>query len=241
MNHLTDDKLSSFNISSEVIFQLIKNLDPSKAHGYDDISVKMLKLCAPSICKPLTLLFENCVRSGEFPNVWKRSNIVPVHKKGDKQLIKNYRPVSLLPICRKLMEKLMFNSIFNFIDTRNMLSVHQSGFRPGDSCVHQLISILHEIYSAFDANPSLEVRGVFLDISKAFGRVWHKGLLYKLKCMGINENLLKLVESFLSNRYQRVVLSGQASSWAEITAGVPKVQCLVHYFFLFTSMIYLKI
>ena len=95
LNHLTDDKLSSFNISSEVIFQLIKNLDPNKAHGYDDISVKMLKLCAPSICKPLTLLFENCVRSGEFPNVWKRSNIVPVHKKGDKQLIKNYRPVSL--------------------------------------------------------------------------------------------------------------------------------------------------
>ena len=69
LNHLTDDKLSSFNISSEVIFQLIKNLDPNKAHGYDDISVKMLKLCAASICKPLTLLFENCLRFGEFPNV----------------------------------------------------------------------------------------------------------------------------------------------------------------------------
>ena len=118
------------------------------------------------------------------------------------------------------MEKLMFNSIFNFIDTRNMLSVHQSGFRPGDSCVHQLISIVHEIYSAFDANPSLEVRGVFLDISKAFDRVWHKGLLYKLKCMGINENFKKLVESFLSNRYQRVVLNGQASSWAGVKADV---------------------
>ena len=124
-NHLNDDKLSSFNISSEVIFQLIKNLDPNKAHGHDEISVKMLKLCAPSICKPLTLLFENCFTSGEFPNVWKKSNIVPVHKKGDKQLIKNYRPVSLLPICGELMEKLMFNSIFNFIDTRNILSVHQ--------------------------------------------------------------------------------------------------------------------
>ena len=171
LNHLTDDKLSSFNISSEVIFQLIKNLDPNKAHGHDEIPEQMLKLCAPSICKPLTLLFENCLRSGEFPNVWKRSNIVPVHKKGDKQLIKNYRPVSLLPICGKLMEKLMFNSIFNFIDTRNMLSVHQSGFRPGDSCVHQLISIVHKIYNAFDDNPSLEVKGVFLDISKAFDSV----------------------------------------------------------------------
>ena len=106
----------------------------------------------------------------------------------------------------------MFNPIFNFIDTRNMLSVYQSGFRFGNSCVHQVISIVHDIYNAFDANPSLEVRGVFLDISKAFNMVWHKGLLYKLKCMGINGNVLKLVESFLSNRYQRVILNGQASS-----------------------------
>ena len=76
----------------------------------------MLKLCDPSICKPLTLLFENCLASGEFPNLWKESNVVPVHKKGNKQLIKNYRPVPLLPICGKLVEKPMFNSIFSFID-----------------------------------------------------------------------------------------------------------------------------
>ena len=93
-----------------------------------------------------------------------------------------------------------------------MLSIHQSEFRPGDSCVHQLISIVHYIYNAFDANPSLEVRGVFLDISKAFDRVWYKDLLYKPKCMGINGNILKLVKSFLSNRYQRVVHNGQTSS-----------------------------
>ena len=95
LNHLTDDKLSSFNISSEVIFQLIKNLDPNKAHAYDDISVKMLNLCAPSICKSLTLLFENCLRSGEFPNVWKRSNIVPVHKKVDKKWINKKLPTGV--------------------------------------------------------------------------------------------------------------------------------------------------
>ena len=90
LNYLTDDKKSSFNISSGVIFQLIKNLYPSKVHGHDEISVKMLKLCTSSICKQLILLFENCLTSGEFPDVWKKSNIVPVHKKGDKQLIKNY-------------------------------------------------------------------------------------------------------------------------------------------------------
>ena len=96
--------------------------------------------------------------------------------------------MSLLPICGKLMGKHMFNSIFNFIGTRNMLSVHQCGFRPGDSCEHQFISIVHEIYNASDASPNLEVRGAFLDISKSFDRVWHKGLLYKLKYMGINGN-----------------------------------------------------
>ena len=79
--------------------------------------------------------------------------------------------MSLLPICGKLIDKVMFNLIFNLIDTRSMLSVHQPGLRPGDSCVHQVIPIVHEIYNDLDANPSLEVRGVFLDISKAFGRV----------------------------------------------------------------------
>ena len=98
LNHSTDDKLSPFNVSSEVIFQLIKNLDPNKDHGYDEVSVNMLKLCVPSICKPLTLLFENCLLYEHFPDVWEKSNIVSVHKKEVKQLTKNYRRVSLLPI-----------------------------------------------------------------------------------------------------------------------------------------------
>ena len=79
LNHLTDDKLSFSSIFSVVTFQLIKNLDPNKAHGHDEISVKILKLCASSRCKPLTLLFENCIASGEFPNLWTKSNIVPVN------------------------------------------------------------------------------------------------------------------------------------------------------------------
>ena len=93
------------------------------------------------------------------------------------------------------------------------------------------MSIVHDIYNAFDANPSLEVRGGFLDISKAFDRVWHKGLLHKLKCMGIDGNFLKLVKSFLSNRYQYVVLNGQPS-WADVKAGVPQGSILSPLFFL---------
>ena len=96
----------------------------------------MLKLCIPSVCKPLTLLFENCLVSSYFPDVWEKSNIDPVHKKEDKQLIKHCQTMSLLPICRKFLEKLKLNSIFNFTDTRNVLSVHQSGFCPSDACMH---------------------------------------------------------------------------------------------------------
>ena len=80
-----------------------------------------------------------------------------------------------------------------------MLSVHQSGFCPSDASMHQLISIVHDIYNAFDANPVLEVRGVFLDMFKTFGRVWHKGLLYNVKCMAIDRNCQTLVKSFLRN------------------------------------------
>ena len=126
----------------------------------------------------------------------------------------------------------MFNSIFNFTDTRNMLSVHQLGFCPSDACMHQLISIVHDIYNALDANPGLEVRGVFFDISKIFDRVWHKGLLYKVKCMGIDGNFQKLVKSFLSNRCQDVVLNGEVSSWADVKVGVLQGSMLSSLFFL---------
>ena len=130
-------------------------------------------------------IWNSSLRARLFLDQWKKANVVPIHKKSDQQLIENYRPVSLLPICGKIFELLIFNSLFNYFIENNLLSPHQSGFIPGDSCVQQLISITHEIYNAFDCNPSLEVRGVFLDISKAFDKVWHDGLIYKLKRNGI--------------------------------------------------------
>ena len=87
-----------------------------------------------------------------------KASTIPAHKNGDKQLIINYQPVSLLSICGKVFEKIIFNSLFVYLNNNNLLNSNQSGFRPGDSCVNQLISITHDIYKAFDANPSLEVR-----------------------------------------------------------------------------------
>ena len=110
--------------------------------------------------------------------------------------------------------------MFEFLIANNLISKNWSGFRPGDSCNDQLLSITHKIYQSFDDN--LEVRAVFLDISKAFDKVWHKGLIFKLKQNGISDKILNIITDFLSFRKQRVVLNGQASPWVSIEAGVPQ-------------------
>ena len=147
-------------------------------------------------------------------------------------MIKNYRPVSLFPVCVKIFEKIIFNSLLKYLDDNNLLNGNQSGFRPGDSCVHQLLSITHEIYNAFDTNPSLEVRGVFPDLSKAFDEVWHEGLMYKLKRLGICGKYYGLIYSFLNDGHQRVALNGQWSNWSKIKAGVTQGSILGSLFFL---------
>ena len=113
-----------------------------------------------------------------FPLEWKKANLVPVYKKDDKQCLKNYRPVSLLPICDKSFEKLIFNEMFMFFNENNLISQKQSGFKPGDSCLNQLISITHEIYESLDEG--LDVRSTFLEISKALDKVPDERVLFKL-------------------------------------------------------------
>ena len=155
-----------------------------------------------------------------------------MHKKGDKQLLENYRPVSLLPIFGKVFEKILYNNIFEYLQENNLLCVNQCGFRPFHSCEYQLVSIAHEIYASFDCHPSLDVRAVFLDISKAFDRVWHDGLICKMKLLDITKQPLRLIQNFLNNRLQRVVLNSQNSSWTLVFAGIPQGSVLGPLFFL---------
>ena len=215
----TDKFISSVSFSSNHIARIIRNLDPNNVHGHDMISISMLKICCASISKPLEIIFKSCIEKCQFPNERNKANVVPVHKKGDKQVLRNYRPVSLLPICGKIFERLIYNNLYEFFIKSDLISSNQSGFKQGDSCIYQLLSITHEVYQSFDNG--FEVRGVFLNISKAFDKVWHKGLTFKLKQNRVTGDLLNILIDFLKERKQRVVLNGQHSKWSNISAGVP--------------------
>ena len=232
LRFLTNSRLSSFDIREDEINDIIQGLSAKKASGPDCISVNMIKLCGPNLCKPLKIIFDNILQTGIFPDHWKEANVTPVHKKNDKQTTSNYRPISLLPVLAKVYERIIFKNLYNYLISNNLITKNQSGFRPGDSCTNQLLSLVHEIQNAFDHKKCLEVRSVFLDMSKAFDKVWHEGLIFKLKQNGIDGNLLKLFQNYLTNRKQRVVLNGQESQWGNIKAGVPQGSVLGPLLFL---------
>ena len=126
----------------------------------------------------------------------------------------------------------MYDNLYKYLNENNLFLSNQSGFRKGDSCVNQLLVITHEIYQGFDCSTSVETRGVFLDMSKAFDKVWYEGILLKLKNYGVKGRLLNILNNYLHNRKQRVVLNGIESNWKEINAGVPQGSVLGPLLFL---------
>ena len=232
LNFLTDARIDHVSTQNEEIISLIRHLNPNKASGSDGISGQMLLLCDNSVVLPLKIIFQNILVNSTYPDMWKLANVTPIFKKGDKQLIKNYRPISLLPICGKIFEKIIFNNLYSYLTTNNLITKNQSGFRPGDSTTNQLLYLVNEIHEAFEDRNSLEVRAVFLDISKAFDKVWHDGLIFKLKQNGISGRLLKFFENYLLNRKQRVVLNGSCSNFSLIESGVPQGSVLGPLLFL---------
>ena len=229
---VTDKRINDVPIRNDDILKLIRNLNPNKATGSDGISGQMLLLCDDSVVLPLKKIFQNILDNSVYPDIWKLANVTPIHKKEDKQLVKNYRPISLLPICGKIFEKIVFNNLYSYFNVNKLLTKNQSGFRPGDSTTNQLLYLVSEIHDAFDDPKCLEVRAVFLDISKAFDKVWHAGLIFKLKQNGVSGKLLNFFESYLYNRKQRVMINGSYSDYDNIESGVPQGSVLGPLLFL---------
>ena len=120
---------------------------------------------------------------------------MPVLKKEDKNLLKNYRLISLLPIFGKIFERILFKDLFNYFHKNQFFTKCRSGFLPGDSCISQLLSIVHDINSSFDCDPTIDVRSIFLDISKVFDKVWHEVIKFKLETHGLKEKILNLTKN----------------------------------------------
>ena len=222
--------IRTVGVSVETVRSLLKTLDVNKATGPDGIGNKILKHCADSLCTPIAIVAQLSLDQGIFPLAWKMSHVVPIFKKGAKNDKCNYRPISLLCNLSKVLERIVYNHLYNYFVSNNLLSTKNSGFKKGDGAINQLLCMTDNIYRSFEASESVAL--IFLDISKAFDRVWHKGLIYKLSLLGVGGPLLLWLESYLNERSQRVVLSGQTSPTLKTNAGVPQGSILGPLLFL---------
>ena len=131
---LTNKCLDSMHFSSSNIAKIISHSDPNKAHGHHMLSIRMIKICGKSLCKPVSIISNDCLNEGKFPHEWKKANVVPIHKKGNEQNLKSCRLNSLLRICSKIFERLIYKEMFTFFTKNNLISQNQSRFRPGPLC-----------------------------------------------------------------------------------------------------------
>ena len=229
-NIVMADTLEIFEITNRDITDQLNNLDVNKAYGIDGISPRLLKESGNTLCEVLKNIYNRSLQISKVPQNWKNANVIPIHKKESRSNVNNYRPISILSSVGKMFERIVFKYVHNFLLRNFILTAYQSGFQPGKSTVTQLIEVYHHFCKAVDSNK--EMRVIFLDITKAFDKVWHKGIIYKLRKCGINGRLLLWFQDYLSNRMQRVVINGQHSNWKTIDAGVPQGSVLGPLLFL---------
>ena len=216
------------NITTEGVLQLLQELDPHKASGPDGIPSKFLKETSVSIAPSLTLIYQALLHQGELPSDWKMAYVTPVYKKGSHTNPSNYRPISLTCICCKLLEHIIYSAISSHANVHNIMCTNQHGFRKKRSCETQLLETVNNLTGALDAGYEADI--LFLDFSKAFDRVSHNCLLYKLLHYGISSPVYNWITNFLFDRRQQVILDNCYSNPCKVSSGVPQGSVLGPYF-----------
>lgn len=213
-------EIGGIHISVERVKKKLEALNSDKSPGPDGISPYVLKKCAGLLSVPLTDIFRQSLSTGEVPEDWRRANITPIHKKGNKSAALNYRPVSLTSVVSKVMEGFIREELIAHVNSNEILCNAQHGFRSRRSCLTNMLTYLDDIINAVDNQNWVDA--IYLDCEKAFDRVPHKRLMMKLEQIGITGSVKQWIASFLANRTHRVAIRGSYSEWLPVKSGVPQ-------------------
>lgn len=210
--------ISSINLTPAMVFQQLDKLDDKKSSGPDLIPAVFLKKCAVSLAEPVAKLFNKSLNSGIFPSIWKKAFVTPVHKSGSKNDVKNYRAISKMSQLGKVFEKMVTDVLFSTF--KSVIIPEQHGFFKGKSTSTNLITFSEYVHRSIDSHEQVDV--IYTDFAKAFDKVDHMVLKYKLASSGVHGDLLRWIISYLENRTQMVKIGSSISKAIKVTSGVPQ-------------------
>ena len=218
MNRTSSMKLKC--VHPDQVVKIISSMKSSSSCGLDSLDSRIIKMAKYELAPVITHLVNLSIRSGSFPLSWKESKVIPLHKKNEKIYPKNYRPVSLLPVISKVLERAIFEQFTSYLETNDLLHPSHHGFRANHSTVTALIEMYDQWIEAFENDEVTAV--VMLDLSAAFDVVDHEILIQKLKLYGFEDCAISWLRSYLSGRSQRVYVEGALSESLKLEAGVPQ-------------------